>query len=131
MVSDAVSSLPVRLKNAQAVKKESTVAPYTAFLWEVAKVLERTGYVAKIDRRGKRIRRTLEVALAYDATGQGRIDGARRISRPSRRVYKKSKELFSPKQGMGVQVISTSQGIMTDREAKRAKLGGEVLFEIW
>lgn len=131
MVKDPLSDFLVRLKNAQAVRKDSTVAPYSSLLWEVAKVLERTGYISKIDRRGKRVRRTLEVALAYDNAGIGRIDGARRVSRPSRRVYKKSKELHAPKNGMGMQVISTSKGLMTDREARQAKLGGEVLFEIW
>ncbi len=131
MVRDPLSDFLVRLKNAQAVGKETTITPYTSFLWEVAKVLERTGYISKIDRRGKRVRRTLEVALAYGDGGHGRIDGVRRISKLSRRVYKKSTELHTPRNGMGLQVISTSKGVMTDREARKAKLGGEVLFSIW
>jgi small subunit ribosomal protein S8 len=131
MVRDPLSDFLVRIKNAQAVGKETTTAPYTSFLWEVAKILERTGYIAKIDRRGKRVRRTLEAGLAYGTDGGARIGGIKRISRPSRRVYKKSTELYPVKQGMGMQIISTSQGLMTDREARRAKLGGEVLFEIW
>ncbi|MEK7576745.1 MAG: 30S ribosomal protein S8 [Patescibacteria group bacterium] len=131
MVRDPLSDFLIRIKNAQAVGKESTEAPYTTFLWEVAKVLERTGYIAKIDRRGKRVRRTLEVGLAYGEGGRGRIDGVKRISRLSRRVYKKTTELHTPRNGMGLQIVSTSKGIMTDREARKAKLGGEILFSIW
>lgn len=131
MVKDPLSDLLVRIRNAQAVGRPSTMVPYTAFVWEVAKLLERQGYIGKIERRGKRIRRMLEVNLAYSEEGKGRISSTRRISKQSQRVYKKAAELHPVKHGFGAQIISTSKGLMTDREARRAKLGGEVLFEIW
>ena len=131
MVKDALSDFLVRLKNAQAVKKESVEIPYTTLLWETAKVLERSGYVKKLDRHGKRFRRTLEITLSYDKDGEGRITGIRRVSKQSRRVYKKANELHPIRHGLGKQVISTSRGLMTNSEAHRAIVGGEVLFEIW
>jgi small subunit ribosomal protein S8 len=131
MVRDSVSDLLIRLKNAQAVKKESTIIPYSTFVSEIAKSLESAGYISKIDRKGKRVRRFIEVALVYDAHGRARITGAKRVSRQSRRVYKKAKELYPVKHGTGHEFISTSRGIMTGMDAKKEGLGGEVLFEIW
>ena len=131
MVKDSIADLLVRIKNAQAIKKESTEAPYSALLWEIARVLEARGFIAKADRRGKRIRRSIELELAYDEHGQGRVAGARRISKQSRRVYKKASDLHPVRHGHGAEVVSTSRGIMTGDDARRAKIGGEVLFEIW
>ncbi|MDA1334437.1 MAG: 30S ribosomal protein S8 [bacterium] len=131
MVRDRISDYIVRLKNAQAVSREVTTVPYTDLLWEISKKLEETGYVSKIDRRGKRIQRSIELSFKYDKDGIGKIDGVRRISKLSRRIYKKSTELFPIKHGRGHSIISTSKGIMTDAEARKGKVGGEVLFEIW
>lgn len=131
MVRDSLSDFLVRVKNAQAVKKELVEIPYTSLVWEVAKVLERIGYLKKIDRHGKRVRRTIEATLVYDEVGRGCISGVRRISLQSRRIYKKAADLHPVKHGTGAQVISTSRGVMTDSEARKTKVGGEVLFEIW
>ncbi|KKU52496.1 MAG: 30S ribosomal protein S8 [Candidatus Ryanbacteria bacterium RIFCSPHIGHO2_12_FULL_47_12b] len=131
MVKDPVADLLVRLKNAQAVKKESTTVPYSALLWEIAKVLEGAGFISKIDRKGKRVRRFLEATLVYNENGEGRISGARRISKQSKRVYKKAKELYPVKHGQGIEVVSTSHGVMTAAEARKGGVGGEILFEIW
>ncbi len=131
MVRDPLSDFLVRITNAQAVGKESTLIPYSKFLWEVSKILEQTSYVKKIDRRGKRSDRLIEISFSYNPEGQGRIDGTRRISKLSRRVYRKASDIHSIKHGYGAQIISTSKGLMTDREARKARVGGEVLFEIW
>lgn len=131
MVRDPLSDFLVRVTNAQAVGKESTLVPYSKFLWEVSKVLEQSSYIKKIDRRGKRAKRFIEVTLSYNPEGEGRIDGVRRISKLSRRVYRGVSEIHSIKHGYGVQIISTSKGLMTDKEARRARVGGEVLFEVW
>lgn len=131
MVRDPLSDFLVRLKNAHRAKKADTLVPYNALLWEVAKVLERKGFVAKIDRRGKRTRRMIELSLVYDTEGKGRISDVRRISKQSQRIYKKATELHPVKHGYGMQVVSTSRGLMTDEEARKEKVGGEVLFEVW
>ncbi len=131
MVKDAVSDFLIRLKNAQAVKKESVTAPYSKLVWELAKILEREGYVANVEKRGKRVRRGVEMALVYEEDGRGRIGGAKRISRLSQRVYKKASAMYPVRHGFGTQIITTSRGLMTVREARKARIGGEVLFEIW
>lgn len=131
MVRDPLSDFLVRVTNAQAVGKESTLVPYSKFLWEVSKILEQSSYIKKIDRRGKRAKRFIEVTLSYNPEGEGRIDGMRRISKLSRRVYRGAAEIHSIKHGYGVQIISTSKGLMTDKEARKARVGGEVLFEVW
>ncbi|MEK7630578.1 MAG: 30S ribosomal protein S8 [Patescibacteria group bacterium] len=131
MVRDPLSDFLVRVANAQAVGKESTLVPYSKFLWEVSKILEQSFYIKKIDRRGKRAKRFIEVTLAYNPEGEGRIDGMRRISKLSRRVYRGAGEIHSIKHGYGAQIISTSKGLMTDKEARKARVGGEVLFEVW
>jgi len=131
MVRDPLSDFLVRVRNAQDAGKPETLVPYSALLWEVAKILERQGYLAKVDRRGKRTRRMIEAGLVYDTDGKGRITGVRRVSKLSKRVYKRAEELFSVKHGFGTQIVSTSKGLMTVEEARRAHIGGEVLFEIW
>ena len=131
MVKDPVADFLVRIKNAQAVKKESIDAPYSKFLWEIAKILEREGYVAKVERRGKRMRRSIEAGLIYDESGSGKISGTRRVSHLSQRIYKKAADIHPPRHGFGTQIVSTSKGLMTAQEARRTRVGGEILFEIW
>src|SRR3989338_3267096 len=123
MVKDSIADLLVRIKNAQAVKKETTDVPYSALLCEIAGVLEARGFIAKADRRGKRTRRSIELGLAYDERGHGRVSGARRISKQSRRVYKKASDLHPVRHGYGVEIISTSKGVMTGDDARKAKVG--------
>ncbi len=131
MVKDSIADMLVRIKNAQAVKKESTIVPYSQLLWEVARILEEKEFIAKIDRRGKRFRRSIEIGLLYDDQGRARISGVRRISKQSRRVYQKAANLHPTKHGYGIQVLTTSKGIMASDDARKARVGGEVLFEIW
>ena len=131
MVRDPLSDFLIRVKNAQAAHRDLALIPYSALLWEVAKLLERQGYLNKVDRRGKRTHRLIETGLVYEPGGEPRISGARRISKESRRIYKKSSELYPVKHGYGLQVVSTSKGLMTGDEARQAKIGGELLFEIW
>ncbi len=131
MVKDAIADMLVRIKNAQAVKKETTSVPYSALLWEIARVLESRGFIGNTERRGKRVRRSMEIGLLYDERGRGKVSGARRISKQSRRIYKKAADLRPVRHGHGVEVISTSKGIMAGDDARKAKVGGESLFEIW
>ncbi len=131
MVRDPLSDFLIRVKNAQAARRDLTLIPYSTLLWEVAKILERKGYLAKIDRRGKRTRRLIEAGLVYGSEGEPRISGTRRISKESRRIYKRASDLYPVKHGYGLQIISTSKGLMSSDEARRANVGGEVLFEIW
>ncbi|MEK7642848.1 MAG: 30S ribosomal protein S8 [Patescibacteria group bacterium] len=131
MVRDLLSDFLVRIRNAQAVGRGTTMVPYSALTWEVAKLLEREGYIGKSDRRGKRARKMIEVELVYADDKRGRIEGTRRVSKQARRVYRKSTEMQPFRHRHGLQIISTSKGLMTSMEARRGRIGGEVLFEIW
>jgi len=126
----AYIDLITRIKNAQAVKKESLKLPFSNMDLAVAEILARRGYVDDAQKKGRLPKRVIEIKLKYE-NGQGVISGVKIISRPSRRIYAGYQELRPVKQGYGLGVISTSQGIMTYSDAHKAKLGGQRLFEIW
>lgn len=128
---DMISDMLIRIKNAQAVHKDRVEVPYSAIKMEIARVLRQNNYIKDAVKRGKKIKKTLDITLSYDADGNGVITDVKRISKLSKRVYKSVSMLRPVRQGMGIAVLSTSKGIMTDAEAKKNKVGGEVLFEIW
>lgn len=128
---DPISDMINRLKNAQAVHKETVEVPFSKIRFEIGKVLERTGYVGKIELKTKRPRRPLEITLRYEKSGERRIHGVRRVSKPGQRIYATAADLGRRGGKTGIQLVSTSKGLMTGGEARKAKLGGEVLFAIW
>ncbi|MFC1594915.1 30S ribosomal protein S8 [Patescibacteria group bacterium] len=128
---DPISDMLTRIRNAAVLKKETAVIPYSQLLWNIAKVLEQEKYLKSVTKRGRKTKRTIEVEIFYDENGDPAISSIRRVSSPSRRVYKKAKELFPVKGDVGVSIISSSKGLMTGREAKKQGLGGEILFEVW
>ena len=128
---DPISDMLIRLKNAQAVKHESVEVPHSKLKAEILSVLEKNGYVGEVQKKGKKVKKFLAVTLLYGQDGVGRIGGLERVSKLSRRVYKKFSELRPVRQGKGILVVSTSKGLKTDLEAKKEKIGGEVLFKIW
>jgi small subunit ribosomal protein S8 len=130
MVTDPISDMLVQLKNAAMVRKEAVMVPYSNLKHEIAKVLEKHGYVSGVTKRGKKNRKYLYCELTYTSTG-AKLGDIKRVSKPSRRIYAGVKELKPIRQGTGYMIISTPQGIMTDKEAREAKVGGEILFKIW
>ena len=126
MVSDPISDLIVRLKNASAVGKESVALPYSGVKHAIAKVLEKEGYVADVSKKNS----SLVIKLVYQG-GRPAIGGAKRISKPSRRMYLSVRDIHPVKRGHGLLVLSTPAGILSGKEAKQKRAGGEVLFEIW
>ena len=131
MVNDPVGDLLVRLKNAGAVKKSTVSIPFSAFKLAIAEKLKDAGYIAGIEKKGKKVRKTLDVVLKYNEAGKPVIHGARRISKPGRRMYRSVHEITPVRYGHGSLILSTPKGIKTDKEAKKEKVGGEALFEIW
>ena len=121
----------VRLKNAGAVKKTVATIPYSSLKMAIAEKLKEAGYVAGIEKKGKKVKKTLDVTIAYTPSGAPRISGARRISKPGRRMYKSVNEITPVRYGHGALILSTPKGIKTDKEARKEKVGGEALFEIW
>ena len=131
MVNDTIGDFIIRLKNAGAVKKESISVPFSSLKLAVAEKLKDAGFVASIDKKGKKVRKTLDVVLKYDTEGIHVIHGVKRISKPGRRVYRNAREIMPVRYGHGTLVLSTPKGILTDKEARKENVGGEALFEIW
>ena len=130
MVTDPISDLIIRLKNGSDAKKPFVLITYSKFSENVAHALKKAGYVATVEKKGNPFTRELELGLVYFETG-ARINGVERISKPSRRVYMKSGDIRMYRSGFGNTFLTTPKGIMTDVEARKNKVGGEVLFKIW
>ena len=131
MVTDPVADLITRLKNAGAIKKQSISLPYSIFKMAIAEKLKDAGYVSAVDKKGKKVKKTLDVVLKYDESGKHVIAGVKRVSKPGRRMYQGVHDIKPVKYGHGTLILSTPKGIMTDKEARKEKVGGEALFEIW
>lgn len=131
MVSDPVGDFIIRLKNAGAVKKAGVSVPFSSLKMAIAEKLKDAGFLAAIEKKGKKVRKTLDVALKYNEAGVSVIQGVKRISKPGRRLYRSSREIMPVRYGHGTLVLSTPKGILTGKEARKEKVGGEALFEIW
>ena len=131
MTNDPVSDLIIRLKNAGMIGRQSVSIPFSNFKMAIAEKLKDAGYVKAIEKKGKKVRKTLDVALKYDEGGRHAISGVKRISKPGRRIYHNVLQIHSVRYGHGVLILSTPKGVKTDKEARKEKVGGEALFEIW
>ena len=118
------------LKNGSASKKEAVAVPLSNFTFQVAEALARKGYVKPPVKKGKTAEKSIEIGLIY-TNGKARITGTARLSKPSKRLYKGYSEIFPIKQGYGSTFISTPKGVLSDDEARKEKVGGEILFNIW
>ncbi len=125
---DPIADLIVKIKNAQKVGHESVETPYSRMKFELLKILERENYLGKIEKKGSKPKEKIVVNLKYN-DGTPAIQDLKRISKPGQRAYIQADKIRPVKQGYGLAVISTSRGLMTDKEARKQKLGGEVLFE--
>lgn len=131
MVTDPISDFIIRLKNGSDAKKTAVSVPYSKFAENVAHTLKKAGYIESVEKKGKDIDRTLEIGLIHVAGAGARIHGVDRISKPSRRIYQKAADIRTYRSGFGNVILSTPKGVLTDAEAKKIKVGGEVLFKIW
>ena len=131
MVSDTVGDFIIQIKNAGMVGKKEVSLPYSKLKHAIAAKLVEKGYVEAADMHGKSAIKTLSVALKYDESGKHQIRGVKRVSKPGRRLYAKSTEIYPVKFGKGRVILSTPAGILTGEEARKANVGGEQLFMIW
>lgn len=130
MVTDYIADLIIRIKNGSDAGKRIVVFPHSKFSESILRSLLKAGYIQSVDVKGKDIGKILEIELLYK-DGNPRVRGVQRISHLSKRVYQRSKDIRSFKNGFGNVVYSTPKGIMTDVEARKQNVGGEVLFKIW
>ncbi len=124
------TNLLIQLKNAQAARKEYVKFPYSNVGLAILELLARYGFVAEVAKKGRMPKRIIEVQLKYVNT-EGKIQGIKIVSKPSLKVYRGYRDLRSVRQGYGLSIISTPQGLMTGDEARKQKIGGQLLFEIW
>ncbi|MEK7624247.1 MAG: 30S ribosomal protein S8 [Patescibacteria group bacterium] len=120
-------NLLIKIKNAQEAEKKSLKTPFAKMDLAIAELLLNQGYLKNVEVKGKLAKRVIEIDLKDEKV----IKGIKFISRPSRRIYSGCKDIKWVKSGYGAGVISTPKGIMSDKEARKQKLGGQVLFEIW
>jgi len=123
-------NLLTQLKNAQAVKKESIKFAYSKMDEKILQILEENHYIGDFKRLGKGAKRILEINLKYP-TDRLAIEEINFVSKPSRRIYIGYKEIRPIRHGYGLMVLSTPKGIFTGKEARKMKVGGEILFKIW
>jgi small subunit ribosomal protein S8 len=131
MLTDPVADMLTRLRNANQALHDTVSMPASKLKAEIATVLEAEGYIIGWSEEGEGKDRTLTVKLKYDASRRQVISGLRRISKPGRRVYVDRNSIPKVLGGMGVSVVSTSQGLVTGQEARRRGIGGEILCEVW
>ena len=132
-MTDPIADMLTRIRNANAAMFDSVKMPSSKLKVKLAKVLEREGFITGFTLttvEGKP-GETLEIGLKYSEDRKKTIAGIKRVSTPGLRIYKKSDQMPKVLGGVGVAVVSTSHGLMTDREARKAKLGGEVLCYVW
>ena len=129
-ISDPIADTLTRIRNANMVKHESVSMPHSNLKEELIKVLQKEGYVEGYTVEEKDGFKFINVTLKY-LNGQSVITGLQRVSKPGLRVYSKAKNMPRVFDGMGIAVISTSKGLMTEKAARANKLGGEVLCYVW
>ncbi|MBI2025068.1 MAG: 30S ribosomal protein S8 [Candidatus Harrisonbacteria bacterium] len=123
--------LITKIRNAQQAKKEFIKVPYSGMDFAVAEILAKNNYIENVAKKGRLPKRIIEIKIKYDKDGSGVINGTKFLSVPSRHLYAGYQKLRPVKQGHGLGVISTSKGLRTNTEARKQKVGGELLFEIW
>jgi small subunit ribosomal protein S8 len=129
-MTDPITDMLNQIRNAQAVGKEEVLVPFSGLKQEIAKILIEEGFLGTSKKTTKKDDKVLKITLKYNEKIPA-ISGLERISKPGRRVYIKASEIKSVRGGRGIAIISTSKGLMTNKQAKKTKLGGEVLCQVW
>lgn len=128
---DTISDFLTRLRNGIMARYKDVRVPFSKFRYEIARILLEEGYISNFQVDGEGIEKSLVVTLKYDEDGKSVVLGIERVSRQSRRVYVGVDELPRVLGGLGIAIISTSRGLMTDRDARRGSIGGEVVCRVW
>lgn len=130
MVNDSVGDLLAQIKNAYMAGRSVVVLPHSKMKEALARILAREGYLASVEVAGETYKKTLELTLRYQGKSPAMTD-VKRKSKPGLRIYVRSEGIPTVVGGMGTAVLSTPQGIMTGKEAKKKHIGGELLCEVW
>ena len=131
MMTDPVGDMLARIRNAGGARHAQMSCPSSKLKLAIATVLSTEGFIGAVSTDGDEKRRTLTIDLRYQDDGSMMIEGMRRVSKPGRRVYVGADEVKQVRAGLGMAVLSTSKGLLCDRDARAAQVGGEVLCEVW
>ena len=131
MMTDPIADLLTRIRNGISARKNSVDIPSSRTKVEICKILKEEGYILNFKETDDGKQGVLTVDLKYTQNGKPCVDGLERVSRPGRRVYRGTEDIEPVLNNLGINLISTSKGIMTDRKAKELRVGGEVLLRVW
>lgn len=131
-MSDPIADMLTRIRNANMVRFDKVEVLLSRVNLNIAKVLNEAGYISRFNvKRDSSGREVLKIYLKYSDSKERTITGIQRVSKPGRRVYVKSEKIPKVLNGYGVAILSTSKGIITDKEARKLKVGGEILCNVW
>ncbi len=130
-MTDPITDMFNRIKNAQAVANKTVDVPFSNLKLKIAEILKKQDFILDFKKRGRKPHQLVRLELKYDSDKMPALAGFKRISKPGQRIYQKAKEIRKVKSGYGSSIVSTSQGIMVGREARRKKVGGEIMVELW
>jgi small subunit ribosomal protein S8 len=130
-MSDPIADMLTRIRNAVMVSYETVDIPSSKVKINIAKILKSEGFIKNYKIIPDRRQGILRLFLRYDSNGESIIEGLKRISKPSRRLYAKSEKMPNVLNGFGINIVSTSKGLMTDAQARKLGVGGEILCSIW
>jgi small subunit ribosomal protein S8 len=133
MTSDPISDLLTRIRNAALARHETTHVPASKVKMAIAELLKREGFLldVNLEKWGPQQREAITITLKYGRDRKAAFEGIKRVSRPGRRVYVGYRDIPRVLSGLGVTILSTSRGMMTDKDARRHKVGGEIVCEVW
>lgn len=131
MVNDPIADMLTRIRNAGLVQHSQVVIPASKIKAGIAKILTDEGFIQSYNVTDERPQPNLVLKLKYSGKGVPVINGLERVSRPGRRVYSSAQDIPWVRSGLGINIVSTPQGLMTGRKARRAKVGGEILCNVW
>jgi len=131
MITDPISDMLTRIRNAQLVRKTEIILPFSKIKQTIAKILEKEDYIRSTEEIDSSGIRSLRLVLVYEKNKEPRIQSIKRISTPGRRVYAKFYELPFVRSNNGIAIVSTSSGLMTNKEARVRHLGGEIICEVF
>ena len=129
-MTDPIADLLTRIRNMNRLKRRRAMVPYSKLKEQILETMLREGFITEFNVQGEGTSKQLEVVLKYGPEGEYVINTIQRVSRPGRRVYRGVEELQPVLKGMGIHVVSTNKGILSDREARAQKVGGEILCEV-
>ena len=130
-ITDPISDMLTRIRNANSANKPEVSMPSSKVLVEVARVMCEEGYISGYDVEDTKPQKTLTITLKYGNRGAKTIKGIRRISKPGLRIYRSAADLPRVLGGLGTAIVSTSQGMMCDRDARKKGIGGEIIAYLW